>query len=300
MQTNPTLIQQFRSFCYQNSIKDIEIAIEYFTIFGGMGWSIDTLKSIDSLIEKKVLNNYKYIHADITKITNSNELQHKLLSLLALGDGREHSAFKRARVGRFEGENAIDYLVNSNFLSIEKLVEFPSDKNEEVSNKVKFNQPFMKFWFSSISPYYKGVKSGEFKEFWSNFSNIKNTLIDYMYKELVIEALKSSDYTKIGSYWDKSSSIDILIKTKDKKMIAGTCKLSNAKATNLDLQKLKDKCKTAKLDIDSYILFSKSKFSHELKKDKGKNLKLLSMRNLKSLIVNLSEDDLLISMNKRY
>ncbi|MEA2028504.1 MAG: ATPase, partial [Campylobacterota bacterium] len=38
MSYSSTLLQQFRSFYFQNSFNDIEVAIEYFAVFGGMGW----------------------------------------------------------------------------------------------------------------------------------------------------------------------------------------------------------------------------------------------------------------------
>jgi len=42
----PTMLQQFRSFCYQNKATDFEKALEYFVVFGGMGWSVDMNKPL--------------------------------------------------------------------------------------------------------------------------------------------------------------------------------------------------------------------------------------------------------------
>ena len=52
MSKRPTLLQHFRSFAYQNNIKDLDKALEYFSVFGGTGWSVDTSKSLDELIEE--------------------------------------------------------------------------------------------------------------------------------------------------------------------------------------------------------------------------------------------------------
>jgi hypothetical protein len=41
MAKRATLLQHFRSFSYQNNIKDLDKALEYFTVFGGTGWDID-------------------------------------------------------------------------------------------------------------------------------------------------------------------------------------------------------------------------------------------------------------------
>ena len=55
MSKHPTFLQHFRSFAYQNNIKDFDKALEYFTVFGGTGWDVDVSKSVGTLIEEKVL-----------------------------------------------------------------------------------------------------------------------------------------------------------------------------------------------------------------------------------------------------
>ena len=303
MSKHPNTLQQFRSFCFQNKITDIEQAIEYFSVFGGMGWYVDMNKSLDSLIEKKVLTNYKYIHADITTITQSNNTRHAILSALAIGDRREHSAFKKAKVSRNDGEHLIDFLIENDLLILENSLEKPL-KDEEISDKLLFVQPFMRFWFSSISPYYKGIKTGDYTEMKTRWAHTKQGFSDYIYERLSLELVKKSfeddPIVSIGSYWDKQVDIDILAKTKSGKMIAGLCKFSKAKAGKNELNKLKENCAKADLKIDYFVMFSKNKFSNELKKEKGGDLLLLSPRNIKVLIDNLSEKDLLINKNKKY
>lgn len=53
MSKRPTLLEHFRSFAYQNNITDFDRALEYFTVFGGTGWDLDTSKSLDTLIKEK-------------------------------------------------------------------------------------------------------------------------------------------------------------------------------------------------------------------------------------------------------
>jgi len=304
MSKQPTLLQQFRSFCFQNGISDLEQAIEYFAVFGGMGWDVNISKSLDYLIEKKVLKNYKYIHADITTTTKSNNVHHLILSALSTGDRREHSAFKKANVGRNVGENSIDFLVDNGFLTVDKSIEKPVD-DEEISEKLLFSQPFIRFWFSCISPYYKGIKAGEYKEVKEKWTHLQSGFSDHILHQLSLELVKNSfqdddEIEKIGSYWDKSVDIDILAKTKSGKLIAGLCKFSKSKAGKNDFAKLKEECKKSELDIDTFVIFSKNKFSNELKKEKSEKLKLYSLRNIKTLLEDLSEKDLLICKGKRY
>ncbi|MGB6020631.1 MAG: DUF234 domain-containing protein [Sulfurimonadaceae bacterium] len=304
MSKYPTLLEQFRSFCFQNNATDFEEAVEYFAVFGGMGWTVDMTIPLAMLIEEKVLKNYRYIHGDITKITQSNKTHHALLTGLAIGDRREHSAFKRANVSRQDGEESIDFLVDNGLLIRDKSQAKPVNEKEEVSDKLLFTLPFLRFWFSSISPYYKGIKEGDYKEVNARLSNMTQDFSELIYTQLVMELLKSSvkddPIVEIGSYWDKNVEIDILAKTKSGKIIAGACKYSKAKAKKSELSKLKEECSKAELDPDTFVIFSKNGFSNELKKEKGEGVKLLTLKNLKILMADLTQKDLLVNTNKKY
>jgi len=259
---------------------------------------------LDELIEEKVLKNYRYIHGDLAKITQSDKTHHALLSALAVGDRREYSAFRRAGVSREEGKESVGFLIKSGLLVRDISQEQPLDETEEVSDKFLFTQPFMRFWFSSISPYYKGIKEGDYKEVKERLSNSQQDFSNLVYEGLVMALVKKSfkddPIESIGSYWDKSSEIDILAMTKSGKSVAGTCKYSKAKAKKSELTKLKDKCTLAKLKAETFVIFSKSGFSNELKKEKSANIKLFALKNLQTLIDDLSEKDLLVNTNKKY
>ena len=308
MAQQPTLLQEFRSFCYQNNITDFEQAVEYFAVFGGMGWRVDLSRSVDTLIEEKILKNYRYIHGDIAHITMSKPIYHSLLSAVASGDRREFSAFKKANVKREEGEEAIDWLIKKGLLTFDRPVEKPLTEADANSDKLLFVQPFMRFWFSCISPYYKGIKEGDYSEMKAHWSHIRSGFSDLIYDQLVLEMLKKGfkdafegdPIEGIGGYWDKHVEIDILIKRKSGEMIAGATKYAKSKANKSEITKLKEKCDLAQLDVDRFVIFSKNKFSSELKKEKGENLQLFSLRNLTGLMADLSEKDLLVHTNKKY
>lgn len=296
--------QQFRSFCFQNNATDIEKAIEYFAVFGGMGWSVELSKPLDELIEEKILANYSYIHGDIAKITQSNKSHHALLTALASGDAKEHSAFRRANLSRREGEESADFLIKNGLLIREKSQEEPADENEIVSDRLTFTAPFIRFWFAFISPYYKGIKESEYTEMKERWENTKQAFFESVYEKLVIELTKQSfkedPVGKIGSYWDKNGIIEILGRTKGSKTIAGTCKYSKAKANKSELTKLQERCSAAKLTPDIFVIFSKNGFSNEFKKEKCETLRLFSLKSLKALLEDLSEKDLLVNTNKKY
>jgi len=304
MSKHPTTLEQFRSFCFQNKATDFEQAVEYFAVFGGMGWRVDMSKPLDVLIEEKVLQNYRYIHGDIAKITQSDRTHHSLLSGLAMGDSREHSAFKRANVSREDGEESIDFLVQNDLLVREKSQAQPVNEREEVSDKLRFTLPFLRFWFSSISPYYKGIRDGDYSEVYKRLENMKEEFSKPIYDQLVMEAVKVSftedKIDKIGSYWDKSNEIELLAKTKSGKIVAGINKYSKSKAKKSELSRLKEQCAKADLEADVSVLFSKNGFSNEMKKEKSAQVKLLSLKHLKALVANLDENDLLVNTNKKY
>jgi hypothetical protein len=166
----------------------------------------------------------------------------------------------------------------------------------------------MRFWFACISPYYKGIKEGDYSEMKAHWSSIRSEFSNLLYDQLVFEMLKKSfkdafegdPIVSIGGYWDKHVEIDLLIKRKSGEMIAGATKYAKSKANKSELTKLKEKCAQAQLDVDRFILFSKNKFSSELKKEKGEDLQLFSLRNLTGLMADLSEKDLLEYTNKKY
>ncbi len=304
MSKQSTILQQFRSFCFQNNASNLEDAIEYFTIFGGMGWHVDMNKPIEQLIEEKVLKNYRYIHADITEITKSNPIDHKILTALALGDRREFSAIKKARIRKDEGEESIDFLIDNNILILDKSIELPLKNDNKVSNKLLFTQPFMRFWFATISPNYKGIRDGKYDEFKAKWNSTKQGFSDLIYTQLVMELMrknyKEDPIIKIGSYWDSQVNIDILAKTKSGKMIAGSCKHTKKKANKSELSKLKADVLKAELEVESFVFYSKNKFSQELKKEKGSNVQLFSLNSIGNILENLSKDDLLVHTNKKY
>ena len=306
--SHPSLLSQFRSFCYQNKITDIEKAVEYFSVFGGMGWWVDVSIPLDELIETKILKNYRYIHGDITKITHSKSTHHAMLTALAKGDRREHSAFKKINIGRDNGEEVIDFLIKDGFLVFDKSIEKPVNEKDGISDKLLFVTPFMRFWFAMVSPNYKSISSGDFSEFSQKWQQLKGNfsilLSNLLVRELVTQsfAQKFADDTivSIGSYYDKHTHIELLAKRKSGKLLAGACKYSQKPAKPNMLETLKQKCKKAELDVSDYVLFSKNGFDPEVEEMKDGNVTLLSATHLSSLLDDLSKDDLLAYKNRKY
>ena len=308
MSKRPTLLQHFRSFAYQNNIREFDKALEYFAVFGGTGWDVDASKSLDELIEEKVLCNYEAIHNGITRFTHGNALYHMLLSIIALGVNHEDAVFKKGRVGRDKGEEAMDYLEMKSLLKFDTSVEKPLKSSEGKSDRVFFELPFMRFWFAAISPYYKSISEGDFSEFEEKWSQLRANFSILLSNLLVLELVKQTIATKcaddpivsIGSYYDKQVQIEILAIRKSGKMLAGECKYSKEAAKTNMINSLKEKCQKSELKIADYVLFSKNGFSSEMLQMKDAEITLLSQGHLSSLLDNLSKEDLLAYKNKKY
>ena len=304
MAKHPTLLEQFRSFYFQNNPVDMEQAIKYFSVFGGMSWKVDMDVPLEELIETKVLNNYRYIHGDITKITESDRHSHLLLSGIAMGDRRTHSALKKARISRSDGEYAMENLFERGLLEAEYSLESPPNGDDNIDEKLNFTAPFMRFWFSFVSPYFKGIRDGDYKESKERFINREQEFSELVFSKLAMEVMKKSfkedPITEIGSYWDRNTEIDILAKTKSGKIVAGICKNSKSKANKTELTKLKEQCEKAELTADINVVISKNGFSNELKNLKGAELRLFALKNFKSLVEDLNEIDFIECTGKRY
>lgn len=217
-------------------------------------------------------------------------LYHSILSAIALGDGKTSTAFKRANVSAEIGLNAIDELCQTGIIRLEKSRAIFSSwsENESVANKLFFTSPFLRFWFAFISPIFKGIRDGDYKEIRERFQNRKSEFLQLNFVELSHELIKihakEDPIVEIGTYWDNSTELDIFAKTSSGKTIVGTCKYTNQKVKKSELTRIQEICKEKKLEVDAIVIVSKSGFTNELKSLKGENLKLYSIKNFKSLI----------------
>lgn len=265
--------------------------MELFAIFGGVEWgNIEIEKEPFELIQKLVLNDYSYIRNDISDLTTGMPLFHSILTGIAMGDGRTHSAFKRAGVENEVGMKAINELCELGIIKKElSKKEFTTWSDDyKTSDKLIFTTPFLQFWFAFISPLFKGIKDGDYKEVKERFENRKVDITTLVFKQLSLELVKKSfkddPLTQSGSFWEKDVEIDIYAKTKSGKIVVGDCSYSNSKMKKNTLTKLQEKCENAKIKPDIFVLISKNGFSSELKSLKSDTLKLFTLKNFRNLV----------------
>ena len=285
-------MEQFRDFYKEHNPQNFEDAIEKFAVFGGVGWgNMDLSKPTIELIESLILPDFRFIRNDVTELTTGMPLYHSVLTGIATGDGKTHTAFKRANVSQEIGQNAVDELCDTGVIRLQKGSKFFTGwaKNESVANKLFFSSPFLRFWFAFVSPIFKGIRDGDYKEIRARFENRESEFVHLPFVELSHEFLKLSykeedPIVEIGTYWDNEIELDVLAKTKSGKIIVGSCKYVNSKVKKSELTRLQESCEKSNVKADVFVLFCKKGYSSELKSLKGDNLKLYTVKSFKKLV----------------
>lgn len=268
----------------------METAITYFTIFGGLDIKLDTTKPLLELIEKHILNEYRTLRTDINSLTGGYKVDHAILTGAALGDRRTQTAFKKAHVSFEEGMKCIENLCEKGIVELESSQHFITNQrgDAKIAKKILFTAPFLRFWFAFVSPIYKGIKDGDYKEFHELYENRKAQFCDFIFEELALEFLidfyKEDALKQMGKYWDEKIHIDLIAKTTSGKILVGTCKYIDGKIKKSELTKLKEDCQTLGIEPDSFIFFAKKGYSNELKALKSETIRLFTAKSLKLLM----------------
>ncbi|NPA60502.1 MAG: DUF234 domain-containing protein [Epsilonproteobacteria bacterium] len=284
--TNIKLLEEFRAFYFKNYPDDMEIQIEYFSVFGGLDLEIDTTKNIEFLIKEFILENFNTLEHNINQLTHENKDHQRLLRALAIGDRRIFSAFNRAGLNNGNGGGALNFLQQKGLIQIEYSREGKS--KDRISHKVLFTYPFIRFWFYFVYPHIKEIKDKNYTNFFKDIKNKQNSYTSLVFEELseilLNYNLRDAQILSSGSYWDAKMEIDILTLTDDGKIYVGECKWTNHQVNKSELHKLQDKCKKLGLIPTQVVLFSKRGFSKELMNKQSKKLALYSSGDFEMLL----------------
>ncbi len=290
----------FQKFYKHFSYLSLEDTVEYFSILGGIGKDVefDYFEDVSSMLESNFVKDFTKFETLISPSYLLDTPYLELLVVVAGGDGKLYSALRKAKLSEGAGEKIVDELIALNVLKVEYSREsplrmhpshkLPKDKRSyRIQDKLRFVQPFMRFWFGFVSYYRNELLLGMGENFLENFRQHYERLRSLVYEQLCDDLLLKyyEDKEKIlssGSYWNVYSEFDILTITKSKKVILGECKYKDRTVCKNELTKLKQKAAESGIKVDVYALFSKSGFSKEL----------LGMRDEKLLLFNL--DDLKI------
>jgi hypothetical protein len=286
----------------------METMIEYFSIFGGLGWSVDTSKPMTTLIIELILENFDLLNEKMEQLTLGDSNNKRLLRALAVGDRRIFSAFNRAGLNNANGGAALNFLQEKGLIQIEYSREKSKKSNpheklkredarQRISHKVLFTQPFVRFWFYFIVPHKKDIKNHNFENLIKDFELRHNSYTSLVFEELsellLNYNLRDAQILSSGSYWDAKIEIDILTITHNGKVYVAECKWTNHKLNTKELNKLLEKCKKLDIQPTQIVLFSKRGFSKKLMHAQGKDLALYSCEEFKVLLKNNREDELI-------
>ncbi len=276
----------------------LEHAIEYFAVLGGVEKSVsfDFFEDIFSMVEANFVKEYRKFRDLISPSYLLEPPYRDILTAVARGDGKFYSVLRKARLSEGAGEEIVSELVSLNILKLEQSREQPLKihpkhklkkelRSYRIQDKLRFVQPFMRFWFGFVVPYEKALLQGNGNAFLENFKQNYERLRTLVYEQLcdalLVDYFKNTQpLLSHGSYWNQHSEFDILAITCDKKLILGECKYKERKVCKSELTKLKAKALQSGIKVDMYALFSKSGFSNELKQMKKEGLLLFELNDL--------------------
>ncbi|WP_298691945.1 DUF234 domain-containing protein [uncultured Sulfuricurvum sp.] len=270
-------------FFHLNLPRDMEQCIELFSIFGGYTEPIDCDEPIEALIIRHILIPFESHREQLLAPLHDDPLYLKLLHAIAVGDRRQQSAYRRARIGKEKGGEAFDFLRYNGFLSLERSRETPlvrahpkqrfkkEIEHHRISHKLRFTTPFLRFWFAFVEPFTSSIREGNFIPFMDNFHIHGNAFVGFVFEELcdlyirdILAPKFHADILDSGSYWDREVEIDLLSETMEGEIWVGECKWTNHKVNKKELRKLEDKCVKTDIVPDKIFLFTKRGFSNEL------------------------------------
>ncbi len=281
---------------------ELEQTIEYFSILGGVEESIelDYFDDVFSMVESNFVQNFSKFQALVSPSYILETPYREILMAVARGDGKFYSVVRKSRLSEGVGEKIIQELITLNILWLEQTRERPLKvhpkhklkkelRSYRIQDKLRFVDPFMRFWFGFVTYYKKELVQGNGSAFLENFQKNYERLRSLVYEQLCDALLvkhyeNSTPLLSSGSYWDQHSEFDILAITSDKKLILGECKYKERKVCKNELSKLKTKAVQSGIKVDVFALFSKDGFSNELMQTKEENLLLFDLNDLKQLL----------------
>ncbi len=276
--------------------------MEYFSILGGIGHELELgyFDDVFSMVQSNFVDDFNKFQSLVSPSYLIDTPYRELLVAVARGDGKLYSVLRKAKLSQSAGEEIVKELVSLGVLKVEYSRESPlkvhpkhklpkEQRAYRIQDKLRFAQPFMRFWFGFVTYYRKELALGAGTKFLENFEKHYERLRSLVYEQLCNDLLlkyyeDKEEVISSGSYWDIYSEFDILALTKSKKVILGECKYKDRTVCKNELTKLKQKAAESGIKVDVYALFSKSGFSKELLGLKDENLLLFDLNDLKVLL----------------
>lgn len=260
---------------------------------------LDYFDDVFTMVETNFVHNFATFQNLVSPSYLLESPYKEILIAVARGDGKLYSALRKAKLSETLGEQVLQELTALGVLQVEHSRESPlrshpkhklkkEQRSYRVQDKLRFVQPFMRFWFGFVMYYAKELAVGKGEAFLENFRTHYERLRSLVYEQLCDALLvehfaHTSPIINSGSYWNVHSEFDILAINTHKKIILGECKYKDRKVCKNELSKLKAKAEQSGIPVDVYALFSKSGFSNELLQTQTEDLLLFDLKDLKRL-----------------
>jgi hypothetical protein len=276
--------------------------LEYFAFFGGFEskLNLDFFDDFDEVILHNVVLNYNDTRELISPSYLMESPYREIMIAIAKGDGKLLNIFRRAKVSEVFGKEIIMQLKELEIIDIEKSRETPLKthpkqkikkhlRSYRIQSKVRFKEPFFRFWFGFVEPYHRELKLGKTDRFWTNYHKHYDRCVSLAFEQLsnsLLEIYQNSidPLVEKGGFWDQHSEFDILATTQSGKTILGECKYKSRKICKSELTKLKEKATLSNITVDTYALFSLSGFSNELLQSSDRDLLLFEAKDFTLLL----------------
>ena len=276
-----------------------EQALESFAVVGCYDAMFDLLQPIETIVCETIPQTVGTLQERIAPSYLLERPYRELLIALARGDGRTLSSLRKARIGENAGEAIQADLIASGILRREISREtpvriYPKQKIKKelrryrIQDKLRFVDPFYRFWFGFVEPFVAELERGETQDYVANFYAHKERLYSLLFEQLsdafLFDYFAASDpIVSSGSFWNKDDEFDIVALTQSGRLIVGECKYKDRLVCKNELGKLKRKAAQNGFDADVFVLFAKDGFSNELRSMQDASLLLFDASDMERM-----------------
>ena len=293
-------LKQFRYIDFREMFKDLdeEQKVKTFAVFGGTPQYLsffkesksELLESFKNMVLSKGGSLYEEpINALKFELTNPE----RYISILrAISRGKEELK-EIADELELEQSQITSYLRNLiDLLDLVSSADPLFGKKKMKRYKIKDN--FFKFWYRFVYPFQEQIQSGIIEP---SIKKIYKELDDYcgrMFEEIITEFFLfmrnkkikgiDIDFNEYGKWWENEEDIDLVLSSKSSCTFI-EIKFQNRKVGSKAFEELKDKSlKTSAKGKFKYVLVSKSGFDEELINRGIKDLMLLDLEEITSIM----------------
>jgi len=240
--TGQLKIQPFGFKDVARYIKNIERAVELYSVFGGTPayiTEVDFSKDIVKNIKDRFLRMDSFVYQDV-RFVLMEELEEPryYFSILeaiatgnvALGDIINYTGLERSLVGKY-----LNVLIDLDLIRREIPIT-ASSKTKKGTYSFKDN--IFSFWFGFVYPYEDLLSFGRSKEVLAKISRDLNPYIGSKFEEIAKEFLRQiigDKFSKIDRWWYKDEEIDLIALNEDlKEIVFFECKWSTLNEKNAE------------------------------------------------------------------